>query len=237
MPKYFLTPHTFACLINGNAIFLDLKRNEYSAINAQDSASLHRLVPGWPAQTPLGQVTTDPSTDSATVVRDLLAQQLLTTDDKAGKDLQAPQLPPPAQVILPPERAVRVTFWQVVAFFRACVWAAWLLKFSSIERVVRRVQKRKRRAARRDVGRDTPSLEHLVLVFDYLRPFGLTSSKTCLLSSLALLEFMALYGVHPTWVFGVQLEPFMAHCWLQSERTVLNGSVQFVGDFIPIMAV
>jgi hypothetical protein len=80
-------------------------------------------------------------------------------------------------------------------------------------------------------------LQELVRIFSYLRPFVFTASKQCLLNSLTLLEFLAKYDLHPRWVFGVQISPFLAHCWVQDGSWVLNGSAQFTGDFKPIMTV
>jgi len=54
---------------------------------------------------------------------------------------------------------------------------------------------------------------------------------------LALLEFLAIKNLYPTWVFGVQAQPFGAHCWLQEGDKLLNESVEYAGQFTPIMAV
>ncbi|RYZ14310.1 MAG: lasso peptide biosynthesis B2 protein [Alphaproteobacteria bacterium] len=59
----------------------------------------------------------------------------------------------------------------------------------------------------------------------------------CLYDALALLEFLALKNLYPTWVFGVQAQPFGAHCWLQSSDILLNESTEYAGQFTPIMTV
>jgi hypothetical protein len=35
----------------------------------------------------------------------------------------------------------------------------------------------------------------------------------------------------------VQAKPFGAHCWLQSGETLLNETLEFAGEFAPIMVV
>ncbi|HEX8300026.1 lasso peptide biosynthesis B2 protein [Sphingomonas sp.] len=60
--------------------------------------------------------------------------------------------------------------------------------------------------------------------------------RNCLLDSLALDRWME----HPRnaeIVFGVVAKPFEAHCWVQSEATVLNDSYDRVSRFEPILTV
>ena len=77
-----------------------------------------------------------------------------------------------------------------------------------------------------------------LLVHDFLSLRPLFPRKyLCLFDSLALLEFLSKYGLHPSWVFGVQPDPFEAHCWLQHQDTILNDTVEVVSTYTPIMAV
>ncbi|MEO1020428.1 MAG: lasso peptide biosynthesis B2 protein, partial [Pseudomonadota bacterium] len=59
----------------------------------------------------------------------------------------------------------------------------------------------------------------------------------CLFDSLALLYFLARYEVFPQWVFAVQLKPFRAHCWVQSNSLVVNDVVANVRHYTPIMSI
>jgi hypothetical protein len=43
--------------------------------------------------------------------------------------------------------------------------------------------------------------------------------------------------VYPDWVFGVNADPFEAHCWVQAGNVVLNDTVAWVSGFTPIMVV
>jgi hypothetical protein len=62
-------------------------------------------------------------------------------------------------------------------------------------------------------------------------------AKNCLLDSLAL-DFW-LGGANPGrhLVFGVTLEPFLAHCWLQSATAILNDNYDHVRRYTPILVV
>lgn len=77
---------------------------------------------------------------------------------------------------------------------------------------------------------------HAVDVFCKLRPlYG--RNRLCLFDSLALLEFLSCKGLYPTWVFGVTIEPFQAHCWVQTRGLLLNDTVEAISHYTPIMAV
>jgi hypothetical protein len=54
---------------------------------------------------------------------------------------------------------------------------------------------------------------------------------------LVLVEFLSIYGLHSTWVVGVQTMPFGAHSWVQIDDCVLNGPVNYVRAFTPILAI
>jgi hypothetical protein len=73
-------------------------------------------------------------------------------------------------------------------------------------------------------------------VFDSLRLFY-PRPYLCLFDSLALIHFLARFGLYPDWVFGVQADPFEAHCWVQAGSVVLNDTVERVSAFTPIMYV
>ncbi|WP_349770714.1 lasso peptide biosynthesis B2 protein [Steroidobacter cummioxidans] len=52
-----------------------------------------------------------------------------------------------------------------------------------------------------------------------------------------MVEFLARYDVFPTWVFGVRLEPWGAHCWIQHGPFTFNEGVEKAASYTPIMAV
>jgi hypothetical protein len=58
-----------------------------------------------------------------------------------------------------------------------------------------------------------------------------------LFDSLALVHFLRGFGFHPQWVFGVKLDPFGAHCWVQQDGGLLNDELDRTTLFTPIMVV
>lgn len=60
---------------------------------------------------------------------------------------------------------------------------------------------------------------------------------TCLLDSLALLQFLSRRGFPASLVFAVTPEPFAAHCWVQSGDIVLNETLSDANAHTPIRAI
>jgi hypothetical protein len=77
-------------------------------------------------------------------------------------------------------------------------------------------------------------LSDLVHTFLSLRPLY-PREYLCLFDSLCLVHFLAQFGHFPQWIFGVKLEPFGAHCWVQSGDVVLNDTVEVIGQYTPIL--
>lgn len=61
--------------------------------------------------------------------------------------------------------------------------------------------------------------------------------QVCLADSVALHRLLSSRGKPSTLVIGVRLDPFAAHCWLQSDTVVLNDSCDTVSRFTPILAI
>src|SRR5262249_26820255 len=108
---------------------------------------------------------------------------------------------------------VRIHAGDVIAFFSSMHAAARILRTRPISAIVEAAKRRKARAPQ---ARDRSEIERRTVVFARLRPWY-PHSYWCLLEALALLEFLARAHVFPDWIFGVQAQPFGAHCWLEAD--------------------
>jgi transglutaminase superfamily protein len=61
--------------------------------------------------------------------------------------------------------------------------------------------------------------------------------RNCLSDSVALLHWLHAGGYGATLVFGVKLDPFAAHCWVQAGDLLLNDHIEHVERFAPVRAV
>ncbi len=233
-----LADDVFVCVVDGHAVFLDLGKDDYSAI------PLRSVVEGERANS---------STMSAMLAQelsyheaDLRAAGLVSEGPgDASRLVDYLSLPPANGHFLGRDdarcfglstlRRNRPKFGinDLVGFYLACWKASRLLKRRHISQIVARVRRRKGRAPV-EVRRD--DLRRQLLIFRRLRPWY-PRSYLCLWDALALLEFLARRRLFPEWVFGVQVEPFGAHCWLQTGDKVLNDDTEYALQFTPIMAV
>lgn len=61
--------------------------------------------------------------------------------------------------------------------------------------------------------------------------------RNCLTDSIALLLWLERRGEGASFVFGVKLNPFGAHCWVQSDQLLLNDHLEHVERFTPVRAI
>ena len=59
----------------------------------------------------------------------------------------------------------------------------------------------------------------------------------CRLDAIALSLILADAGCTPRLVFGVRLEPFHAHCWVEAEGQIVNEAAEDLVQYVPILSV
>jgi hypothetical protein len=227
MDEYFLPLHVHCCQRGDAFVFLDLKQDDYTLITGEAAGALRTLAETAPAE---------PSATIGNALRELVSGGLLTTDPRAGRRFTATHSDLAMEPLLdsetPPHVTVRLSDW--VNFIAACTTAAVRLRWHKIENTVAAVARRKALHGDRDI--DLEQARHLTAVFQRLRSL-FPANYLCLFDSLALIEFLARYRVYPTWVFGVKLEPWAAHCWIQQGQFAFNEGVEEAASYTPIMAI
>lgn len=227
MNSYFLPENVYFGCRGDNLVFLDLHRDEYVLVTNDGARAVLSLAPGSSA-TP---------SDTTKEYAELLSRGLLTTDRKHGKTVAPTLVDLPTQPLLEggSDSRTQIRFSHVLAFICACIVAAFRLRFYSIERTVDLVRRRKVHASR-SVPVDFDRARALTNIFRRLRAF-FPRNYLCLYDSLALIEFLARYQVFPSWVFGVKLEPWCAHCWVQAGSFVFNEDVEVAATHTAVMAI
>lgn len=226
MDEYLLPVHVHCCQRGDAFVFLDLERDDYTLIPGDAAAALKTLA-SQPAQL---------SETQAHALRELVAAGLLTTQAGQGRPFVVTPNSIALESLLEREQGDEigisaVHLWNFVA---ACTVAATSLKTRSIASTVAKVARRKARRNARDV--DMERARRLTALFLRLRalfPFN----YLCLFDSLALIEFLARYDIYPNWVFGVRLEPWAAHCWVQQGAIALNEEIERAAHYTQIMAI
>jgi hypothetical protein len=246
MTRYALAHHVFVCFEDEHVVFLDVRRDRYFTLRAEQTRSLANVVRGWPAHDAANaqlMSSMDVSAHSAALIP-LVERGLLTPAGQAGKDATPIQLEPPIDELSAEAYEARppVDALALLRFLKATLAASCALRFGRFDGVVDRARQRQlARDARRGVSAAAPldraRAHQVIATFAWLRPIFYTSRDRCLFESLALGKFLASYRIHPHWVFGVQARPFAAHCWLQQDGIVFNDTVEYVSRYTPIMVV
>jgi hypothetical protein len=228
MDDYRLPLHVHCCQRGDAFVFLDLKQDDYTLVSGPAADALRALTHRDP--NPRSMSADDPLVE--------LAQGgLLTKAHATARPFAPTDVDPAIESLLDPDEPGASTprFAQWLNFMIACTTAAARLRWHPIERTVTEVARRKAvRAARLPL--DVDQARELTAVFHRLRRL-FPANYLCLFDSLALLEFLARYDVFPTWVFGVRLEPWTAHCWIQHGPFAFNECVEEAASYTPIMAI
>jgi hypothetical protein len=237
MPRYLLSVHSFLCIAEDHAVFLDLKHDKYTAIAPEEAFVLQDLVRGWPKSREGGGVSQEVETHAERLARTLVGEGLLTENPRVGKPATPVSLDTPT-----------ATFWwngpwpqlerhHLVSFLKAWLTVTVQLRCFPLRRIVQRVHRRKARILQSPTPFDAAYAHRLTTIYLILQPTFFSGSNQCLRNSLTLLEFLARYGLYPTWAFGVRMNPWGAHSWVQEGPIVLNDTIESVRGYTPILTI
>ncbi len=237
MSQFLLPKHVFICLSGDHAVLLDLKKDRYLAVDLRHAAGLKEFIRGWPIDIP--SENTNPMAPDL-MVGQLVEQGLLTSDPGQGKEATPVAVSPAIGEVNGDtyDGRPQIGLRDLLNFVCATTTTAFALKVLPIARLVSQLQKKYRsRHLSTYTSRNAASLQELVAIFHYLKPYAFSGRDKCLFETLALINFLLRYRIATTWVFGVQTGPFAAHCWVRHGDMVLNDTVHHIRDYTPIMTV
>lgn len=228
--QYFLARHAHLCVLRGRIVVLDVVSGKYLSLDPAAAHSLRRFVSGWPEL--------EGPAENPAALELLLSRGLLTRDQALGKPAQPVEICTPSTWIgeVRPGGSPHVGVQHAWRFFRAAAAAGVSLRAMRLQTILDRVSRRKA-LHRGHVSVELSTVAELLRVFDWLRPLAFDKKDACFLYCLAMVEFLAYYGVFPDWIFGVRDRPFKAHCWLQQEKYLFSDIPYGVRELTPIMVV
>lgn len=242
---YWLPSHVRACSTATGTVLLDLRRNRYFGVGQKETAVLRSLAGNWngPANSPATRASyaSDaeplPLQDAVRIADKLVEAGLLSSS------APEPAAFTPTQVDLQSlltsvghevDRKSSIRWRHIVDFLRACTWARRSVRSRTLYLVAEDIGKRKNAAA---ACFDAERAIELVGIFRRLRPHTFAARDQCLFHALALVRFLASYGIHPTWVIGVRTKPWAAHSWVQHGTLLLDANPEEVCEYTPILAI
>ena len=211
--SYRLRQGLSACICEGRPIFLDIDTRRYSTLPARLWSPFAALMAG-----------------NGTVPRDDVDRLLALRVIEHGRPLQAPLeiVPSPDHETIP----VKPRGWSISAIVAQGLAARQLRNINFrrllIEEAARHPAKRKD-ADERGLGRLRGAFDRIATLYGEV--------DQCLPRSLAFRRLALRYGYATSLVIGVKIDPFGAHCWVQTGSRVENDSLERVRLFTPILAI
>lgn len=210
-----LAPGRGFCETGGELVFLDLARDKYLALRGEDRAAFDRLRSGE-------------ANDSEAMTRLVDTGFIARCDGPRSIDMTRVAVPA-RDLAAGPEEGFSPSM--AFAAARSLRWAKAAMRPERIAATVANLGRAKAR-----VRNDPATAAKLAARYAACR-WIIPVAPRCLIDALALDRILLAQGLHATLVFGVRLGPFAAHCWLQSEESVLTGTAADAGNYTPILAV
>lgn len=213
------------CLVDGRAVFLDMREDKYFMLPTFLNDTFVRYV---------GMEAIPHAPDPALLRAGLFASK----DGASGTLLAASEVRPARSLIEEPETAPRL---RLRTFFGVAK-VVYAMRSRLANRPLGVVlddlgQERERMAGAALLAGDDVAAQRLrsaAAEFSSIRRH-IPVRMSCLLDSLSLVAFLARRGLSARIVFGVTLAPFTAHCWVQHGDLALNESIDGAVARHPIM--
>jgi hypothetical protein len=212
-----LAPGTGFCEVDGELVFLDLARDKYFSLRRADRAAFNRLRVGEPndSDSMMRLVQTHLIARCETETRIEPTEIVVPTSDLSVIDEQRPLL------------------GMIFAAARALRWARRAMAPELISTTVEHLAQSKRRIGVAGTEDAVVATAAAYAACRWLNPIP----PRCLIDALALDRILLARGLVVRLVFGVRLSPFNAHCWLQTQETILTGSAAEARNFTPVYVV
>jgi Transglutaminase-like superfamily len=236
--QYWIPPHVRVCPLLASTVLLDLKRNRYFGLGAQETRALSTLASNWAEANGSAVAVERLAPEAAFSMADALIDAGLLSRE-APVDGAIGTLPIDLSGALSSaghelQGAASLQLAHVASFVVALAWTLRALRSRSLYSIACEVRDRKASAAR---SFDEQRAVELVGIFRRLRPHTFAARDRCLFHSLALIKFMSRHGVFPTWVIGVRAKPWGAHSWVQQDKLLLDANPEQVCEYTPILTV
>lgn len=203
------------CFIGERAVLLDLEADRYFLLRGEPLQTIREAMAGK-LEAPHAESLVDDSPHSLFV---------------RGPDGVAPVTAPrPNLSALEASVRPQALELRVRELFAAQYRASLVLKLRGLRATVARWR------AVRPAGAIAPDLEKLIAISQFYaskRPL-VPLRRGCVPDSLGLMRLIWRHGLDADLLFGARLDPFAAHCWVQSDDHVLSDPVSNVSDFTPV---
>jgi len=206
---YQLCDHVSFCWTEGRAVFLDARRNRYFCLGERADAVFKALC-----RQPASE-----SVDASVITTLHLIQNC---EDRETAIEAACAARPTRSLTDDNVNHARHRAELILEIGWALALARWRLKHRPFLHVIETLRARKLTAAM--APPKVEEMGQIASAFAGARRF-VPIRPICLADSLALLDLLDRRGLSADLVFGVKLNPFSAHCWVQAGELILNDGL------------
>jgi hypothetical protein len=218
---YRLRDSLFWCQCAGRLDFLDLVEDRYFCLAPDATAAFLGLVAGKAGSGELRHL------------RPLVARGMLVEDRTIEPQQESAGIPLASADFAAEHLPQSSLASKVQAVTEQLRWS-FLLRARPLASVVERARRNAEEAGR--AGEDaSPGVGEIISAFAAVSGI-FPSEGRCLVRALAFNSLCRRIGIRPSLVFGVRMNPFRAHCWVQLGGKVLIGDFEQVRLFTPIAA-
>lgn len=210
------------CIVNERCLFLDLDADRYFGLPPDADAAFQELVRRGRLEN-----------GREAALMPLTKPGILLQQD-GDTDIAPTSALPVDEGAADPRRG-RCSAHACASAIVAHMRAGALLKRRPLKAIVSRIADRKRANGSAARHRNL-CYEEIASAFDHANRL-VSANERCLQRSLAVMLMVNRRRGAANLVFGVRANPFMAHCWVQSEDQVLTDEADYVRTFTPILVV
>lgn len=234
-PEFFLTDETFISICKGVIVFLNLELDSYHSIPPDYTYELLLLL-GLGCDLNPRPLALDEQArkEFMTLVDGLVKMGLLTNDCSNGKYAKLFKHSEPLQEIGTfgfSDLSGSPLLKSAAYFILALIITAYLFKFKDLSEIVNRIKKKSiNNRMNNDICSDK-NITSIMASFRWLRPFGPSLKNACLFNSHILIEFCSFFNIYPSWIFGIRVMPFKAHCWVENNGLIYDDSIEIISSY------
>lgn len=241
--NYFLAPLIFISATRHGLVFLDLKRNRYSAVGSSDALKISKYLDGIPVLDTWRTASSDgrnAGSDDAELMNALLSSGIVTPTPSAPCEIESTQIHLGGVLASIGDEITAtssVSLSQIGIFLYCLASSGIALRFLPFLGVIRSVHRRRGAALKVGYKFNLSRSSELVATFREIRPFFFLPKDNCLLHALTLVRFLAYHGEFPVLVFGIKTDPWGAHAWVQNECYLLDCNPEKVCHLEQILGI
>lgn len=220
--SFSLSSSVSFCETSGKLLFLDLARDRYFCLSADDEREFRKLAVDRPIDAP-----------DCHVLSGLAADRILVPTPFTAHPRPCPRPAAPAKSLLECNQAMRKSTL-VHAALRLAHGRA-LCRVMPLSGIVRSLSRRKGRLVA-ELPRPLPVVTDVAVAFRRLDLLT-TPLDQCLARSVAVAHALIDRRIRPEVVLGVKVNPFGAHCWVQRGDLLVTDLVDHVSGYTPILVI